>query len=189
MAITTPKTAHRNAAPAERDMDDDLQAAFDDHWPWVCQTLYRLLGDWDEAEDLAIEVFCRLHDRPPADWDRVSGWLCRVATHTGLNALRARKRRRRYEDEAGALSLQRDAPVDPATVVERSETQHQVRQVLARMRPRAALLLVLRYNGLSYAEIAEALNVAPGSVGTLLARAERAFERRYRALEESDETP
>jgi RNA polymerase sigma-70 factor (ECF subfamily) len=56
------------------------------------------------------------------------------------------------------------------------------------MRPRAAQVLVLRHSGLSYAEIAAAMNVAVGSVGTLLARAEKAFERHYRALEETNET-
>jgi RNA polymerase sigma-70 factor (ECF subfamily) len=57
------------------------------------------------------------------------------------------------------------------------------------MKPRAAQLLILRHSGLSYADIAAALGVAPGSVGTLLARAEKEFERRYRAVEGSDETP
>ena len=51
------------------------------------------------------------------------------------------------------------------------------------MNPRGAQLLVYRMMGLSYAQIAAAVNVAPGSVGTLLARAERVFEQRYRALE------
>jgi RNA polymerase sigma-70 factor (ECF subfamily) len=119
----------------------------------------------------------------------VGGWLYRVATRTGLNALRARRRRQRYEDQAGTLWLERNAPLDPEAATERSEVQRQVRAVLAGMRPRAAQVLVLRHSGLSYAEIAESLNVAPGSVGTMLARAERAFERRYRALEASDETP
>jgi RNA polymerase sigma-70 factor (ECF subfamily) len=48
---------------------------------------------------------------------------------------------------------------------------------------RSAALLLLRSEGLSYAELAAALNVNPASVGTLLARAQRAFrqefERRY----------
>ena len=56
------------------------------------------------------------------------------------------------------------------------------------LKPRAAQLLVLRHSGLSYAEIAQALNVARSSVGTLLARAEKEFERRYRALEADDGT-
>jgi RNA polymerase sigma-70 factor, ECF subfamily len=40
-------------------------------------------------------------------------------------------------------------------------------------------VLLLRYSGLSYAEIAEALDVSPTSVGTLLARAEQEFEKLY----------
>jgi RNA polymerase sigma-70 factor (ECF subfamily) len=134
-------------------------------------------------------VFCRLHRRPPSDLDKLSSWLYRVATHAGLNALRARQRRRRYEEASERLRVPLAASVDPAAEAERNETQQKVRQVLARIRPRAARLLVLRHSGLSYAEIAQALDVAPGSVGTLLARAEKEFERRYRALEESDETP
>jgi RNA polymerase sigma-70 factor (ECF subfamily) len=47
------------------------------------------------------------------------------------------------------------------------------------MKPKTARLLVLRYNGLSYAEIATTLEIAPGSVGTLLARAEAEFQKRY----------
>ena len=88
------------------------------------------------------------------------------------------------EEAAGALRLQRTDPVSPAEEVERRETQERVREVLSRMEPRKARLLLLRHTGHSYAEIADILGVAPGSVGTMLARAERDFARRYRALEE-----
>jgi RNA polymerase sigma factor (sigma-70 family) len=67
--------------------------------------------------------------------------------------------------------------------VERRETQERVRQVLAKMKPRSAKLLHLRYSGLSYSELAEALQIAPGSVGKFLSRAEDEFERIYRRLE------
>jgi RNA polymerase sigma-70 factor, ECF subfamily len=50
-----------------------------------------------------------------------------------------------------------------------------VRAAIAELPERQGRLLLLRYAGLSYVEIASALEVAPGSVGTLLARAERAF--------------
>jgi RNA polymerase sigma-70 factor (ECF subfamily) len=189
MAVDSMKAAHKTSAMTERDQDGALESALEAHWPRVCATLYRLVGDWGEAEELALEVFYRLHQHPPRDPDRLGGWLRRVATHLGLNVLRARARRRRYETAAGTLLQEQAAPPDPADEVERSEVRRQVRAVLARMRPRAAQLLVLRYGGLSYAEIAAALDVAPGSVGTLLARAEKEFERRYRALEGSDETP
>jgi RNA polymerase sigma-70 factor (ECF subfamily) len=128
-------------------------------------------------------VFYRLHERPPEERCKLGSWLYRVATNVGLNALRARQRRRRYEEEAVAFKLQHATPVDPAAEVERREARQCVRQVLAQMKPRAAQILVLRHSGLSYADIAATLNVAPGSVGTLLTRAEKEFERRYRALE------
>ena len=159
-----------------------LEHAFDQHWSWVCHTLYRLVGDWDEAEDLALQVFIRLHQHPPRDESKVGSWLHRVATNAGLNALRSRLRRQRYEQTAGADRLQQALSQDPAIEVEQREMRRQVRVVLAEMKPRAAQLLIYRMMGLTYVQIASAINVAPGSVGTLLARAERVFERRYRAL-------
>ena len=55
--------------------------------------------------------------------------------------------------------------------------------VLAKMKKRPAKILILRHSGFSYAEIAEAIGIASSSVGTLLARAEREFERRWKAME------
>ena len=180
--------AGSNTKTQSSDMDSQhANSAFEDafiqHWTWVCQTLYRLVGDWDEAEDLALQVFTKLQKNPPQDKDKLVSWLRRVATNTGLNALRSRQRRQHYEEVAGMLKLQYAASHDPAVEVEQRETCQQVQQVLAGMKPRSARLLIYRTMGLSYAQIAATLNVATGSVGTLLARAERVFEQRYRALE------
>jgi RNA polymerase sigma-70 factor (ECF subfamily) len=169
-----------NSAEAEA----ALEAAFDEHWSSVCETLYYLVGDWDEAQDLALETFWRLHTRPPRDLTNLRGWLHTVATNIGLNAIRARRRRQRYEEAAGALRLQRSDPLDPEDVVEHREMQDQVRRVLSKMNPRKAQILILRHTGHTYADIADILDVAPGSVGTMLARAEKDFERRYRMWED-----
>ena len=56
-----------------------------------------------------------------------------------------------------------------------------MREVLGGLKPREAQLLLLRANGLAYRELAQTLGVEPGSVGTMLARAEAEFERRFRA--------
>jgi RNA polymerase sigma-70 factor (ECF subfamily) len=106
-----------------------------------------------------------------------------VATNLGFNALRARQRRQRYEEEAGYAVLASDPNWDPAQVIEQAQERAGVRQALTQMKPRAAQLLLLRHSGLSYAEIAAALGVAPGSVGALLARAEKEFEQLYRSSE------
>ncbi|NJN94596.1 MAG: hypothetical protein HC875_11125 [Anaerolineales bacterium] len=53
---------------------------------------------------------------------------------------------------------------------------------MLQLKPREAKLLLLRHTGLSYAELAAALEVAPGSIGSLLTRAERAFREKYRLV-------
>jgi RNA polymerase sigma-70 factor (ECF subfamily) len=66
------------------------------------------------------------------------------------------------------------------------EERRLVRLVLAKMNERQSQLLIMRYSGLSYKEIARALGLAPTSIGPLLLRAEREFEKRYRALTQED---
>lgn len=161
---------------AETGSESVFESLFERHWESICRALYRLLGDWDEAEDLALETFLQFYRRPPPDRSNPAGWLYQVATNLGFNTLRARKRRQRYEQQAGEQVVQDTAPPDPAMAVERSEDRERVRQALQAMKPRAARILILRYSGLTYAEIAAALEIAPGSVGTLLARAEQEFE-------------
>jgi len=161
-----------------------LEAAFRQHWSRVYALLFRLVGDNDEAEDLALETFWRLYRRSPVvDENKLGGWLYRVATNLGFNALRSRRRRKQYEARAGASALEQGKPLDPAQALEQNQERQRVHTALERMKPRSARLLVLRYSNLTYAEIAEAMGVAPGSVGTLLARAETEFERHYRQLE------
>ncbi len=160
-----------------------FEAIFNAHWDRVMAVLFRLVGDQDEAQDLALEVFWRLHRQPPTDRRNLGGWLYRVATNLGLNALRARKRRQRYEKEAGQHALETTPIANPAVIVERNEQRTQVQRVMLQIKPRSAQLLTLRYSGFSYAELAEVVNVSPRSIGTLLARAEREFEKAYRALE------
>ena len=63
----------------------------------------------------------------------------------------------------------------------REERCARVRDVLGALKPRDAQLLLLRADGLAYCEVAGTLGIQPGSVGTLLARAEAEFERRFRA--------
>ena len=159
---------------------DDL---FQQYWPRLVSMLFRLTGDRDEAEDLALETFWRLHKHPPRSnsLDNPGGWLFRVAIRLGYNALRSRKRRGRYEQAAGTQSIEAVEQSTPETQVEQHLEREYVRHILAHMRPRSAQVLVLRHSGLSYAEVAEAIGIAPNSVGKLLTRAENEFERLYRS--------
>ncbi len=71
----------------------------------------------------------------------------------------------------------------PEEEVSRRETQKRVRAALSKIPPRAAKLLILRETGFSYKEMAEITGIAPGSVGTLLARAQKAFRSAYQKEE------
>ncbi len=153
------------------------------HWPLVYRLLVRLVGDPAEAEDLALETFLKLYQRPPEQVDdRLGGWLRRVATNLGLHSIRGYKRREQYELAAGTGALAEAAENRPVEILAGEEERRAARAVLAQMNPRQAQLLILRYSGLAYKDIAAALGVAPASIGPLLLRAEREFEKRYRAL-------
>lgn len=62
-----------------------------------------------------------------------------------------------------------------------------VREALGELSERDQTMLLMREEGFKYSEIAEAVDVAPGSVGTLLARAARRFEETYTALAAGDD--
>lgn len=141
---------------------------------------HRVLADQAEAEDVAQDVFISFYRGHPADAPYASAWLHAAAAHAALNAVRGRDRRSRRE-AAQAVPLEATAAgADPAESVTATETRDEVRAVLARLPERSATMLALRYAGLSYAEIAAALDVRASSVGTLLRRAEDAFRRELR---------
>ncbi|MGD9091533.1 MAG: sigma-70 family RNA polymerase sigma factor [Anaerolineales bacterium] len=174
-------TAKRAYTDSVNENDAWFEVLFQEHWQRVYGVVYRLVGDHAEAEDLTLETFWRLYDQQPTfgNEHQVNGWLYRVATNLGINALRARKRRRHYEEQAGSQILDEKRMVNPDAEFEGEEQRQRVQLALADMKPRSAKLLIMRHSGFSYAEIAATLGVAPGSVGTLLSRAEEEFEERY----------
>ncbi len=158
---------------------DEFEAFFLANYSRVYSVLFRLVGNRPEAEDLALETFWKYWQRPPARHDNLAGWLYRVATNLGYNALRAAKRRVKYEEEAGRDALDLTSPKEPAQEADRRADRQQVRRTLERLNPRDAQILILRHSGFAYKEIAQVIGVSPNSVGTLLARAEKEFERLY----------
>ena len=159
----------------------DFESVFSEQWNRICSILYRLLGSWADAEDVALDTFTRLHERPPKDKSNLSGWLYRVAMNLGFNELRSSKRRQRYEEEAARPNAEDNYLRNPEQALERLQEREQVRITLARLKPRSAKLLLLRHSGFSYREIAETLDIKPASVGKLLGRAEGEFKEKYKS--------
>jgi RNA polymerase sigma factor (sigma-70 family) len=150
------------------DVRPDLEAVFRTDYARVVAVAARVLGTRDQAEDVAQEVFLSF-GCSSVPVGEAGGWLTVAAAHTALNLLRSGRRRSAREEAAG------DGPTvvpDVADLVITRDERSSVRAALARLPHRQAAALVLRHSGLSYAEVAAALDIAPGSVGTTVRRAE-----------------
>lgn len=151
----------------------DFDAAFDELYPPLVRYCRRLTGDTDAAEDAAQEAMVRLFTHQvdgPTPAVRV--WLFKTATHLLRDRYRVDENRRRLLEEN---------PVTPSEIegperrLERSLDRARAREALDRLPERDREMLLMRYEGFSYKEIAETVAVAATSIGTLLARAERRF--------------
>lgn len=153
----------------------DFDAAYESHHPALYRYVHRLVGDPDLAADVVQESFVRLLDHPLPD-DEVRRWLFTVATNLVRDDARMRTRRQRLLVERYQRSdLSPDPAEEPDRTAVRSERIAAVRAALDELPDRDRQMLLMREEGFRYSEIAKAIDVAPGSVGTLLARALRRF--------------
>jgi RNA polymerase sigma-70 factor (ECF subfamily) len=153
----------------------EFEELFGAFYARLSKLLYRITGDIGRAEAVAAEAFWRLYRTPPAAKTNLEGWLYRVGVRLALDQLKMDRRRLRYEALASIFGAARN----PEQVFEECEQQMRVGQILANLKPERSTLILLRSEGLSYAEIAATLELNPASVGTLLTRAEQAFRKEY----------
>lgn len=177
MSVTaTQDLSQPGTVPTESDRE--FESFFREHYGRVVSILARVVGGRTGAEDIANEVFWKLYQR--RDWlvseVNVPAWLYRTATRAGIDALRAVNRRAKYEQAAAHREASSQEPLQDLL---RSEQCNRVRAVLSAMKPAHAQMLILRAGGSSYKEIAEAMQMRLGNVGTLLNRAEAEFKKRY----------
>ncbi len=160
----------------------DLEQIFRIAYPRVVAVAARVLGSQHEAEDVAQEVFLTF-GRSSVPAGEAPGWLSVAAAHTALNHLRSGRRRTSREE---AVSDNHAVCPDVADAVVTLDERRRVRAALSRLPRRQAVALVLRHSGLSYAEVAAALDLSPGSVGTTVRRAESALRKELNRHASSD---
>lgn len=160
----------------------EFEAIFRQHYDRIVRVTRRVLRGDSEAEEVSAEVFLRLYHSGPGvvAGGLVGGWLYRTATRASIDALR-RNQRRGLEEELDQdhCSPGEDEADGPLTRLLRGERIAEVRAVLASLKVEKAQILLLRHSGLSYQEIAEAMQITSTSVGTRLARAEAEFSALY----------
>lgn len=145
----------------------------------------RLLGDAEEARDAVQDVFLKVYRkagevRPQG---QVYTWLYRVAVNHCFNKLRRRKLVRflRWEgagDDADAPPFDPpDAAPDPAAALDARQRWQTTRRAIAALpENQRAVLVLARFEGLSYKQIAEVLEITEGAVESRLFRAMRRVE-------------
>jgi RNA polymerase sigma-70 factor (ECF subfamily) len=167
---------------------DRLTALFAEYHGPLVRFLTRRLGDRDAAEEIAQETFMRALKQETITSER--SWLFAVAS----NLVRDEGRRTQRQQRRLELLREReqaDAVVDPEpTSMERDAERELARRALEALGERDRDALLMREEGLDYEEIARALDLSPGSVGTTLSRARRRLMDAYESLQrEQDVRP
>jgi RNA polymerase sigma-70 factor (ECF subfamily) len=167
---------------------DDNATAFEElvlrYQSRLVTVLEHLVGSRDWAEDLAQEVFLRVYRArkryiPGA---KFSTWLFTIANNAASNALRARSRRREVNLESAGSGAVGVTPLEtmvlassgqiPARQLDKAEMRDVVRLALEALNDRQRLAVLLnKFEGMSYADIAETMELTPQAIKSLLSRA------------------
>ncbi len=148
----------------------------------IVSLAYRYLGSSADAEDLAQEVFLRIY-RARETYEpraRFSTWVHRITVNVSLNLIRGRKVRRHLNaamprsdgGDGGAVDFEDAGVVAPGDKVEKDELAQVLREILDGLPERQRIAILLnKYQGLSYEETAEAMEMSLSATKSLLTRA------------------
>lgn len=172
-----PESADALAEPTPS-FEESFVRLFRAHHPRLYRYLQRLSGEPELAADLVQDAFVRLYRRGSLP-DAPEAWLISVALNLFRNARSTGSRRHRLLTVARAEEAHSDPLPPPDESATAGDARRRVRSALERLPEREQRMLLLQAEGYSYRDIAAALALNEGSVGTLLARARRAFLAAY----------
>ena len=158
----------------------DVERLFRDYHAPLVRYLTRRLGDRDWAEEVAQETFLRALRQEQIVNER--SWLFAVATNLVRDEARRDARRKRHLEVLFAEEREREREEPEPSALERAQEAAFARRALETLAERDRHALLMREEGLDYTEIAEALGLSLGSIGTTLARARRRLAEAYEAL-------
>jgi RNA polymerase sigma-70 factor (ECF subfamily) len=165
----------------QRGDTDSFEILVRRHQKAIFNLVYRLLGDYDEATEIAQEVFLSafksIHQfRGEANF---STWLYRI----GLNHASTRRKNLRSAQQRhiplDGTEVIADCAADPAKDVEHKEIQNRVQQALDSLDPEDARIILLRdLQDVTYEDVSEMLDIPIGTVKSRLHRARQALRAR-----------
>ena len=154
---------------------DSFEPLVKEHEKKIYNLALRMTGDPDDAYDVAQDAFVKAYTslKDFRGESAFGSWLYRLASNVCLDFLRREKRRGTVsltvEDEELDIADLRFSPEDE---LERTELRDAINTALMRLPAAARQMIVMRdVSGLSYAEIAETLDLELGTVKSRIARA------------------
>lgn len=158
---------------------DQAERLFREYHSTLVRYLTRRLGDRDWAEEVAQETFVRALRQDTIVNER--SWVFAVAHNLVRDGARRDARNRRHLELLAAES--RDVQVESSDItLERAQEASFARKALEQLGERDRQALLLKEEGLDYAEIADVLQIEKSSVGTTLSRARKRLAESYEAL-------
>ena len=164
-----------------------FETLFSRHSRPVVNFVYRFVRNREIAEELAQEIFLRVHDAAPSyrPEAKFTTWLYRIATNVCLNEIRRPQFRAIHQSLDGSgLTDAGEKPIEladrhrpgPQSHMERRDIATALRQALEQLPEKQRLAFILnKYQDLSYAEVAEVMKTSEKAVKSLIHRAKEAL--------------
>ena len=164
---------------------DAFRALYEKYRDKVYASALRIVGEASLAEDLAQEIFVKIHDdlRGFKFESRFSTWLYRIAVNHAINKANEIERRGRIRER-----IAREQPPEPPRGPDADRfADDRVIRAVGELSPKLRAIIALRYlEGLSYSEIAEVLEVSIGTVKSRLFLAHETLRPMMQGLSEED---
>jgi len=159
---------------------DNFQDLFKTYYSFVVRQIMRIVKEPTIAEDLAQDVFLQFYHTDRTSIENIQAWLAKASLYAAYNFLRSEKRRQTRTE----IEIAEQPVISPSSEEKWLEKEEiaAVREVLLEMDERDRTLLMMKYSGFPYNELALAVGVEKTSIGTLLSRAKTKFRTMYKQM-------
>jgi RNA polymerase sigma-70 factor (ECF subfamily) len=173
--------------------EDAFEILVNRHQTSVLNLIYRFIGDRTQAKDLAQEVFIRVW-RAAKNYEpkaKFTTWIYRITANLCFNELKSARSKKWFSfnrsDEDGGHAFEEtlaDSAPSAEDILLQKERSRQISDALQSLPENQRMALILkRYDGLSYQEIAQVIDCSVSAVESLLVRAKRTLQEKLKIYE------
>lgn len=162
------------------DRADDFHGLFQAYYACTVRQVYRIIPEQQTAEDIAQDVFLQFYHTDRSLIQNIPAWLAKASIYAAYNHIRSEQRRQLRQEKEAAQHTQVMQSAEDAWL-EKAEIEH-VREVLQELDERERTLLLMKYSGFRYADLAQATGIDERFVGTMLSRAKKHFHKLYQRM-------